>query len=209
MLYKFPVALLGCALGASQAFGGTIDFTDAAFASTFPAVGDQSVAMVEVDGVNFTIAADARGTDGFRQSFDDAGLSFGVPGNGMNFIDIVADEDVTFTSLVGEDRTLLNRSSAAQFNLLVDGAFIVTELGFPTSFANVDFADIAVDAGETFRIAFSFEARPDFNAIFANAVLGSLDFETAAVQPPAVPLPAGLPLMLAGFGAFAWMRRKG
>lgn len=32
--------------------------------------------------------------------------------------------------------------------------------------------------------------------------------QTQVITPPAVPLPAGLPLMLAGLGAFAWMRRR-
>lgn len=39
------------------------------------------------------------------------------------------------------------------------------------------------------------------------AGIASMDLTVAAAIDP-IPLPAGLPLMLVGLGAFAWMRRK-
>jgi hypothetical protein len=45
---------------------------------------------------------------------------------------------------------------------------------------------------------------------FYNYSQGSVSYAgiTEDVLPPAVPLPAGLPLLLAGLGAFGWMRRR-
>lgn len=194
-------------VSALSAQAGTIDFTDPAFASTFPAFGDQSEATLEIDGVNFTFLPTARGTDGFRQAFDDTGLSFGLPGNGMNTLQVIADQDVTYTSLTAEDRTLLNNSTGALFNIQDNGVFVVQDLALPTTFAEVDFNDLSLSAGDVLTIQFSFEARQGFNVLFSSAVLGSLAFETDAGVDP-IPLPAGLPLMLGGLGAFAWMRSK-
>ena len=74
----------------SGAAASTLDFSTATYASTF----GPNTANDTVDGVNFTITATARGTDGFRQS--SGGLQFGVPGNGMYSIAIVADQDLQY-----------------------------------------------------------------------------------------------------------------
>jgi hypothetical protein len=199
-------AALALGLGTFSAQAASIDFTDSAFGTTFPASGDPaSTASVAVDGVNFVVTAEARGTDGFRQSFDSAGLSFGLPGNGMFSISIVADTDVTYESFFGENRTQSGFSTPQLFNLLAGGSMVDTGLSFGTSFGTVDFADLFVAAGTAFVIDVDFTARSGYNSIYAQAILGSLDFSKAMAP---IPLPAGLPLLLLGLGGLALVRKK-
>ena len=207
-------ALVAGCLAAGAANAAQIDFTTSDFASTFPQAGDPaSTANVTIGGVEFTITASARGTDGFRQSFDDTGLSFGLPGNGMTQISIVADSDVTYTDITGEDRTNTQFSEPQLGDLLLDGVVVEDNFSFADSFATLNFDDISVTAGQTFVVAADFSPPQTYlyNPIFALFVLGSLGFEVAdePVDPTTpVPLPAGLPLLLAGLGALGIAKRR-
>lgn len=193
--------------GAAQA--ASLDFTDAAFASTFPSSGVTSTATSIVDGVTFTVeATDARGVNGFRQ--DANGLRFGVPGNGMYTITISADQDVTFESMSGIDTSLRARTTSMLFDAYITGgAMVLSDVAFPETSGTVDFADFDLDAGESLVFAADFSARTGFSSIFASAALTSFSFSKATTpQPSAVPLPAGMPLLLAALGSFAWIRRR-
>lgn len=203
-------ALVAGVMAAGAVNAAEIDFTDAAFATTFPGVFDQTVATVEVDGVEFTIAAFARGTNGFRQTFDSAGLNFGVGGNGMSAIAITANADVTYTAATGADRSIASFSSGMLFDLDVDGMVALTGLAFGTTSSTIAFPEIAVGAGTEFLFYADFSARAGFDSLFASAVLSGLTFETETITDPTtpVPLPAGLPLMLAGLGALGIVKRR-
>ncbi|WP_135507366.1 VPLPA-CTERM sorting domain-containing protein [Roseovarius aestuariivivens] len=183
-----------------------------AFDSTFPASGDPaSTAAVSVDGVNFTVTAtSARGTNGFRRPGDDAGLQFGLPGNGMNVITIVADQDVTFTSLTGEDLSLSNFTTPMQFNGTAGSLVAFTGIQFPSSLGIVDFTDFTLTSGDALIFAADYSARPGFSVIDATAVLSSLDFSKTVTGGPGaqIPLPAGLPLLLTGLGVLGLARRR-
>jgi len=190
---------------------GTLDFAGSEFATTFPQAGDpDSVANVTVDGVDFTVTAQARGTNGFRQNSD--GLGFGVPGNGMYSISIVASADVMFESLTGIDRAILSRTTASRFDGTAGGVGVFDDLAIPTALGSVDFADFTLTAGDVFNLAYDFTDRTGFNSIFASATISGLSFSKVVTDPGtnpnAVPLPAGMPLLLAGLGAFAWVRRR-
>jgi hypothetical protein len=60
---------------------------------------------------------------------------------------------------------------------------------------------VETDSFASFQIA-SLE-----NGTFAAPQL-TIDYTPAVTQPPTIPLPAGFPLLLAGLGVFALVRRK-
>ena len=149
-MIKRALSALALVLAGGAAQAGTLDFTDAAFASTFPGFGaGNSTASVMVDGALFTVeATDARGTNGFRQNAN--GLSFGLPGNGMNIITITADKDVLFSSLFGVDTTNLTRSTPMRFDATAGGVSVFEDLAIPASAGTVDFADFTLKQGDAF-----------------------------------------------------------
>lgn len=196
------------ALIASLAFAGaasaaTLDFTTNTYASTF----GPNVATDSIDGVNFTITATARGVNGFRQG-GAGGLSFGVPGNGMYSIAIVADKDVEYNSMYGNGHSLTAFAGQLPFDIDVEGSEVSGGNMFAdTSLQTVAFGDgpISVAAGETFFFHVDFDALIG-SSIYASALVKSFDFSVD--QAPAVPLPAGMPLLLAGLGGLAVLRRR-
>jgi len=192
------VAMAAAYAGGAQA--ATIDFTDPFTAVTPSASPAIPVVISEVAaGVTFTITATARGFDRFVQSAN--GLNFGVPGNGMRSISVVADQDVAFTGFNARDRfaTLAGNPS---YQASVDG--VLTSIGNAvTGGALTDYSfnsgPIAVAAGE----AFLFE--PEVFDILIGSNLASLEFDVAIA---AVPLPAGMPMLLAGLGLLGLKRKR-
>jgi hypothetical protein len=154
----------------------------------------------DVDGVSFVIEGLAFGVNRIIRTPD--GLDFGRGGNGMTAVNITTDTDIVVNGFTGRDEYGFGFDEL-EFGTGVDLAIIPGSYGFTSttqSFVAFD-APIEVDAGETFKLFFS--VAPGLN----EADILSLDFDV--VTAPAVPLPAGLPLLAAGIGAFAWMRRKG
>lgn len=196
----------GLAGGASAA---TLDFTTATYASTF----GPNVATDLVDGVNFTVTATARGADGFRQG-GGGGLSFGVPGNGMYSLSIVADQDLTFNSMFGKGHGFPTRAGQMPFDMDVAGTEVsgdnmfVSAPHFSTAYETVSFAGgpISVTAGQTFFFHADFGALVG-SSIYASALVRSLDFSTVAGPSP-IPLPAGLPLLIGGIAFLGLVRQK-
>ncbi|MEO0634439.1 MAG: VPLPA-CTERM sorting domain-containing protein [Pseudomonadota bacterium] len=80
----------------------------------------------------------------------------------------------------------------------------------------VSFADLSVFPGALTAGFLTLRFETDSFASINVAALENTTFDAARLTvdftpgttPPAVPLPAGLPLMLAGLGAFAWVRRR-
>ncbi|MDQ2090931.1 VPLPA-CTERM sorting domain-containing protein [Marimonas arenosa] len=188
----------GLVTGASAS---TIDFTTSTYASTF----GPNVVTDTVDGVNFTIVATARGANGFRQG-GGGGLKFGVPGNGMYTISIVADQNLTFNSMYGAGHTLTQYAGQLPFDLSVDGSLAGDDLMFTnSSLQTVSFGGINVDAGEAFLFAVDFGSLTG-SSIYASALVKSFDFSINGMAP--VPLPASLPLLLGGLGLIGFVRRR-
>lgn len=195
----FATTLAAGVFTAAFAQAATLDFTTAPFVtSTVPTTS------ATVDGVNFSFVATARGADGFRQG--SGGLSFGVPGNGMYSISIVADQDMVFNSMTGGGHSLTSFAGQLPFDVSVEGTDVADDLMFASSATQtLSFAaaPVSVSAGEAFLIAVDFDALVG-SSIYASARIGSIDFEIA----PAVPLPAGLPLMIGAFAGLGALRRK-
>ena len=185
-----------------------LDFTTATYA---PTVDGLSVSDT-VAGVNFVITPTARGADGFRQD-GRGGLSFGVPGNGMYTISIVADQDLMYNSMTGIGHGF-NQVGQLPFDIAVGGTEVSGDNmfapapHFSVAFETVSFAGgpISVAAGQTFLFGVDFVALAG-SPVLASALVRSLDFSTSPGISP-IPLPAGLPLLIGGIGALAVLRRK-
>ena len=197
-------------LAVNSATASTLDFTTAPYASTFFGP-DANVTTDTVDGVNFTITATARGVDGFRQVLG-GGLQFGLPGNGMFTIAITADQDLTFNNMFGHGHGFPQQiSGQLAFNIDVDGVSqSVGNMFTSTALETVSFVDgpISVLSGQSFLFAIDYSVFVGSN-ILASADVRSFDFTVATTTTPSpVPLPAGLPLLMAGLGAFGFLRKK-
>ncbi len=119
----------------------------------------------------------------------------------MTAVNVTTDTDIVVNGCTGRDEFSFGFDEL-EFGTGVNLAIIPGSYGFTSTtqtFVAFD-APIEVDAGETFKLFFS--VPPGLN----EADILSLDFDV--VVAPAIPLPAGLPLMMAGIGAFVWMRRK-
>ncbi len=189
---------------AASASASTLDFTTSTYATTF----GPNVVSDTVDGVNFTVTGFARGVDGFRQGAG-GGLSFGTPGNGMNGIAIVADQDLVFNSMYGFGHGFTLKAGQMPFNASVDGTDVsVGDMFATTALETVGFGSgpIAVAAGQTFLFYADFGSLVG-SSIFASARVKSFDFTVAAV-----PVPAGLPLLIGGLaflGVTGRRKRRG
>lgn len=143
------------------------------------------------------------------------GLQVGGGGGSTTSFSITADADVTLTgygtneaggfslgfptfdlslgaATLLDDQNLRDPASTNIFNTAGENDIVVSGLS------------LDLDVGETFII--------DINGIGAGvqSFFTSFEFEAQSTGGPIdpVPVPAGLPLMLAGLGALAWMRRK-
>lgn len=196
-------AMTTFAVGSANA--STLDFDTLPYANTF----GPNVTNDTVDGVNFEVTATARGVDGFRQALT-GGLGFGVPGNGMYTISITADQDLTFNSMYGHGHVFDIYASQLSFNIDVDGSSqSVGNMFASSAFETVDFDNgpIAVSSGQAFYFAIDYSVFVG-SSIYASAAVRSFDFTVTSTPPSPVPLPAGFPLLIAGLGAFGFLRKK-
>ncbi|MDQ7073180.1 MAG: hypothetical protein Q9N32_06545 [Gammaproteobacteria bacterium] len=186
----------------SSVSAGTIDFSS----STYNTTTSTNTATDFVDGVNFNITVTSQGADRFVQAFGNAGLSFGVPGNGMHSISIVADQDLTYTSLTGRGHTLINNAGQLPFDISANGSLAIDNLMFsPSVFTVASLGSISILAGQALLIDVDFSALTG-SSIFASATLQSLDFSKAGVS--AVPIPAAALLFAPALLSFLGFRRK-
>ena len=190
---------------AASVSAATIDFSGPSFANSF----DGQPANLTVDGVNFSFAPVARGADGFRQSFDNIGLSFGIGGNGMEVLTITADTDVLLINLTGEDRSVdpvnAPATDSLPFDIFVGGTQLFNDAIFSDAGSSLSFGNTLLNAGTTFQIAHDLS---NVNSPFLSlAVLGSIDF---SVMPSPVAVSNTLPLLLLALGGlgFRGSRRK-
>jgi len=202
---KLTIAtLLASASMLTFAQAATLDLTDAAFANTF----DGGIpASAIFDGVTFTITPTAKGVDGFRGNAQ--GLSFGTPGNGMFSMSIVADRNISLNAITGVDLSLTAQTTGVLFDGMIGTSSVFADLIFDNPIAEIDFADVILDAGDAFLVTADLSARSGFNSVFAAATIGSIDFSNVPTPPVSpVPLPAGGFLFLSGLAGVAAFKRR-
>ncbi len=201
-------ALVAGFMAAGAANAAEIDFSGAGFSSTFVFPGPFTDTQA-IDGITFDFSVVSQGADGYRQSFDNSGLSFGIPGNGMFQMDIVADVDIVINSVEGKDTSVEPIGNQVIngplfFDFSINGSEILSD----SFFTRTGFSDLSIGAtllaGETFTI-FGDVANSGYDITRISAVLGSLDYDVVVSD---IPLPAGMPLLLAGLGAFGIAKRR-
>ncbi|MEM6760745.1 MAG: VPLPA-CTERM sorting domain-containing protein [Pseudomonadota bacterium] len=209
--------LLAAASAVALTSGGasalTLDFTDGVFGTSNPAAfgvaGFQTISET-AGGVTFSLTATNNlvGTTRWLNSAGSLsnGLQLGGGGGSVVAFDLVVDTDVTLDSYALTD--VFGFLGTPDFDIL-DGATLLSEDNAlsPRGASGLSFDNgpIALTAGTTY----SFDINNTGSAV--QTFLASIDFsltEPPRPTPGAVPLPAGLPLLLAGLGAFAWMRRR-
>ncbi len=201
-LYVYAaVAALCCGISAQAA---TLDLTNRNFDSEVTRTFTES-------GIDFTFTATDNFVGGPRLLGGDNGIQVGGGGGSSIEFSLAVSDDVTLTGYGTNEATGFSLASPI-FDLL-DGATVLLNdalINNPAStnifnssgenVVDVSGLSIALNAGTTYTF--------DINNIGA-AVQGfitSLDFEVADAAP--IPVPAGLPMLAAGIGVFAWMRRK-
>lgn len=148
------------------------------------------------DGVTFTLTSiSARGFNRFVYNYDDSAIKFGLPGNGQYNIAVTADADLSSFSFVGADTTLLYKDADGQpMNVTLDNAPVLSGV----TFLDTGALDVgAVNAGQTVNL---FVAD---TSVWSSAGVSAINFEIAEV-----PLPAALPMLLAGLGGVMAVRRR-
>jgi len=199
-LYLTLVFLLTTFSG-TIASASIIDFRTASYASTF----GNDTTTDSIDGVNFTITATARGVNGFRQNFGSSGLSFGVPGNGMFTLSIVADADVEYTSLFGRGHVQTTHAGQLPFDISVNGLLQNDNIMFvPSIFTSVSLGSLLVNQGDALLIGVDYTALSG-STIFANAVLQALNFVVPASS--SVPNPSTILLLMVAIPGLLGARR--
>ena len=199
------LAIMVAATGSASA--ATIDLTDGVFvgdnASSQP--GFSLVATESAAGVNFAIEA-LNNLVGYDRLYISAnGITVGGGGGSNTQLGLTVDTDVELTGYgTNSNAFFLNPGT---FDI-VDGATTVSSgnsFAFSSTLNSFASGPLTLSAGTEYVLNFTTGA----------AVQGWLtSFEFNVIDPgpgnqaPAVPLPAGLPLLLAGLGAFAVVRRS-
>ena len=132
------------------------------------------------------------------------------PTGGFRFdTDTLAVTDVNVTSRYGGYNLGIFDDASDEFTLLsnVSATVMLIDINFPALVNDL----VTAMPGETLEVILNTSSVLDNTGIVeASLLFDSALFATVVDEtpPPQVPLPAGLPLMLAGLGAFGMMRRK-
>ena len=205
-MLKFLTTSLAAAVLATSAQAVTVDLTDGDFTTVTGTIipGDPLVFTETAGGVTFTFTAlnnlvgVTRFLSGAGDDFSD-GIVFGGGGGSSTQFSISSSQDVSVTSYSGRNsRFLVNPrlSVSAGGSTLVSGRPFTSDADSSYSLpnalgnllANVDYTLTVTNAGST-----------------TQGFLTGFEFEPVSA---AVPLPASLPLLLAGLGGIAVMRRR-
>ncbi|MEM6563458.1 MAG: VPLPA-CTERM sorting domain-containing protein [Pseudomonadota bacterium] len=206
MDFKPFVAAAAAFLFCSPAQAALIDFTDGIWETAlvvFP--GEISGIRETVDGVTFRILL-SRGLSEAELNSSD-GIFFGTGAGAQLFMTISSTfDDVRITGIRG-----VSTSQVPQLPFRIDYSigdepaedltFATAEFLFPIGPVEVPASGLTITDDERFDIDHS-----PYNGLNTSGFLTGIEFERVP-QPPAVPVPAGFPLMLAGFAAFGWLRR--
>lgn len=212
---KFIGAALAATLVASSAGAATLDFLAEASGNERGVADNTTIVM---DGVNVTFSAEANNNPAGASAYFDQGGGLGVckvltnPGAQC---DPSSDDNVTVTELVTIAFDSLQKLSGLAFANAAHKAVVATNtllFGYDKEpLQRFTFAELA---GMTFdgimSASFAFDALPYSAGAVDRGLAASAEqfyitsatvVSTTNVIPP-VPLPAGLPLMLAGLGLF-------
>ena len=212
---KFPILLAAAALATTNAAHAlTLDLTDGVFTTVTPSIipGDPVVFSDTAGGVTFTFTATNnlvgvnRFISGLGDNFSN-GIVFGGGGGSTISFDFTVDTEIEVTGYRGFDQTFLTGVNAT----LREGATTL-DSGVAFNSDGNSAADAALEAfagGASFLLSAGTVYSVDVNnaSPVTQSFLTGIEFDLIN-SPPAVPLPAGLPLLLAGLGSFAWLRRK-
>lgn len=202
------------AFTATHASAASIDLTDEVFVAgsvTYNPSGPINGFAEQSSGVNFTFATGGQfrtvgaWNGGVIQPANPA-LAFGGGGGNTTTFSLTVSEDISLTAFAGFaqqfntgaifDVTGTGVSSTG--NAFGTSAFLGTGTPVSTSFVG---GPLSLTAGEvyTFKTTNGSASTVSFFTGFEFSIAGAT---------PAVPLPAGLPLLAGGLGAFAWLRRR-
>ena len=205
--------LLAIAVASASLFGAaqaaTIDLTDGIFTVTGapggPGLGPTAFTETAA-GVTFTFQnPSSLGTNQFDLGAN--GLNFGGGGVSAVSFEFTVDTAIELTGYFGFDQSGLMAANAT----LSEGGTILDN-GFAFNSAGTSAAD-AIRRGFGGQ-SFNLSPTATYSVVVNNVTpttssfLTAIEFNLPSPKPPAVPLPAGLPLLLAGLGAFAWVRRR-
>ena len=191
-------------ISAGAAFASTVDFTDGTFGVATPVGTDFQTITETADGVTFTLTATNNLVGGARWLGSGTGMSSGLQLGGGS------GSTLAFTLSVDMDVELDGYASTRQTLALGAPTFDILDGASPLSEGN----ELA-PAGSSFTFASDpvmLMAGTDYTVTVNNtgaavqAGLASIDFTKVTMSP--VPLPAGLPLLLAALGGFALIRRR-
>jgi hypothetical protein len=201
-----PAFILALGLAAGSAQASTVDFTDANVVVTpnpsAPTVVTPFATQEVADGVTFIISnIRSGGANGL--TFDTTGLRVGGGGLSTQIFSILTDSDVMINSFSGFE-TNPGVLTSPQFSFDIGGTFISTGDVLPATPGIIQpgGGSFSLMAGELLTIT-TINAGP-----ITTGYLTGFDFIAVTTGTPVVPLPAGLPLLLAGLGGLAIMRRR-
>ena len=192
----------------TSAYAATIDLTDGVFSVTGApgGTGLGPTAFTETAaGVTFTFQnPSSRGTNQF--SIGANGLNFGGGGVSAFSFEFTVDTAIELTGYFGFDQAGL---IAANATLSEDGTVLDNGFAFNSDGSSAADAIRRGFGGQSFNLSptATYSVLVNNDSVTTSSFLTGIEFNVPN-QPAPVPLPAGLPLMLAGLGAFAWMRRR-
>ncbi|WP_299727544.1 VPLPA-CTERM sorting domain-containing protein [uncultured Tateyamaria sp.] len=218
---KSFIPLIGAVLiAASSASAAVVDLTDNTFTSVDYVdfvqgpLGPIEEFVETVDGVAFTFSAKSvsgqfRNVGTWGNGMFGGGphaLSFGGGGGNTATFTLSASADVTLNAFVGFAQQfntgaifdVAGAGVSSTGNAFSTAAFLASGTPVADSFVG---GPLSLMAGQVYTFTTT------NSGVATQSHLTGLDFTTVQ-QPPAVPLPAGLPLLLAGLGGLAWMRRR-
>lgn len=205
-------ALVVGLLTAGAATAGTIDFQDGNFVASDPGLNGKNAIVERIaDGVNFTFTAlvNSIGGVGWNGTLGGGampnGLHVGGGGNSTVQFSMTADADITLNSYTLAD--VFGFLGNATMDVLNGATMLSEDNALVPRGATFNFADgpIAMAANTTY----TFDINETGFAV--QSYIGSFDFTkvtTTMPNDPVVPLPAGLPLLMAGLAAMFGLRAR-
>lgn len=216
---KFLLAATSVAAFATGGHAATVNLSDNSFDRVvFTSFVQGPLGPIQefdevVDGVTFTFSTAGQfrtvGTwgNGTSNASGPFALQFGGGGGNTSSFVLSVSSDVTLDSFTGHGSPNGNISSifdvsgtgvSSVANTFSTKGFLGTETPVTASFVG---GPLSLTAGQSYLF------NTTNNSANTSAFFTAFDFSTASTVEP-VPLPAGLPMLLAGLGVFGWMRRR-
>lgn len=207
-MFRLLSGVLLCgSLSFSQAEAALIDFTDGNWQPALITGEDEISGIREiVDGVTFRILLSLGLSEAELNSSE--GLLFGTGAGAQLFISMSSTfDDVRITGIRGVSTSqLITAPFRIDYSIGTvppeDLTFTTAEFLLPIAPVEVPASGLSISGDELFFIDHS-----PYNGFNTSGFLTGIEFERVA-QPPAVPLPAGFPLLLACLAVLGVMHRR-